>query len=70
MIYSHSYSSPNIKQQSPEEVLFLSDNVKEVDAALGAGMKSILVDRPGNAEVSSEDRERLMVVHSLADIKL
>ncbi|CZT19107.1 related to Enolase-phosphatase E1 [Ramularia collo-cygni] len=57
-------------KRNPEEILFLSDNVKEVDAAVHGGMKSILVDRPGNAEVSREDRERLTVVQSLGDINL
>ncbi|KAF7189058.1 Enolase-phosphatase E1 [Pseudocercospora fuligena] len=52
----------------PEEVLFLSDNVKEVDAAIQAGMKSIVVDRPGNAPLADADKERLEVVTSLADI--
>lgn len=51
-------------------MLFLSDNVHEVDAAIKAGMKSILIDRPGNASVSAEDRERLQVCTSLSEIKL
>lgn len=55
-------------QWQPSEILFLSDNVKEVDAAIEAGMKSIVVDRPGNAPVSAEDRKRLEVVESLDSI--
>lgn len=55
---------------APEQVLFLSDNVKEVDAAIGAGMKSLLVDRPGNATVSDADKERLEIVTGLDQIKL
>lgn len=51
-------------------MLFLSDNVQEVDAALAAGMQSILVDRPGNAPLSEEDKSRLSVVETLDDIKL
>ncbi|KAH8821574.1 HAD-like domain-containing protein [Xylogone sp. PMI_703] len=38
--------------------LFLSDNVKEVDAAKGAGMQSLVVVRDGNAPLSEEDKER------------
>jgi enolase-phosphatase E1 len=34
---------------SPARWLFLSDNPNEVDAALGAGMRSLPVVRPGNA---------------------
>lgn len=55
---------------SPTNVLFLSDNVKEVDAAVAAGMPSIVVERPGNAPLSDVDRDRLDIVHSLDAIKL
>lgn len=51
-------------------MLFLSDNVKEVDAAEAAGMPVVLVDRPGNAPVSKGDRERLRVVDSLSEVGL
>jgi enolase-phosphatase E1 len=44
-------------EKKPEEVLFLSDNVAEVRAAIQAGMKSILVEREGNAPLSDDDRE-------------
>ena len=54
----------------PAEILFLSDNIKELDAALAAGMNSILVDRPGNAPVAESDGDRLSIVHSLDEIKL
>lgn len=60
----------NTKKRDPEAILFLSDNVEEVDAAIAAGMKSILVDRPGNAEVPEDDRQRLTVVPSLSDINI
>ncbi|KAM0714072.1 hypothetical protein Q7P37_011036 [Cladosporium fusiforme] len=55
---------------SPGSVLFLSDNVKEVDAAVAAGMKSLVVDRPGNAPLSAEDRSRLEVVDTFEKIAL
>lgn len=34
--------------------LFLSDNIKEVDAAIAAGMQSYPVVRPGNAALPAE----------------
>jgi enolase-phosphatase E1 len=52
------------------DVLFLSDNVKEVDAAIAAGMRSIVVDRPGNAPLADADRQRLKVVESFNDLEL
>lgn len=48
--------------------LFLSDNVKEVVAAKQAGMQSLIVDRPGNAPLSTQDREENTVITSLADL--
>lgn len=53
----------------PGEWLFLSDNVQEVDAAEAAGMKALIVTRPGNAalpENVTPDR----VIGSLAQCDL
>ncbi|KAL1648806.1 enolase-phosphatase E1 [Diplodia intermedia] len=52
------------------EILFLSDNVKEVKAALEAGMKSLVIDRPGNEPLSDDDREAFTVHTSFKDIPL
>lgn len=49
---------------------FLSDNVKEVDAAREAGMQAFVVVREGNAVLSVEDRERNRVVESFEEIKI
>lgn len=57
-------------QLAPESILFLSDNVKEVEAAISAGMKSLVVDRPGNAPLSAEDRNRFKVIESFEQISL
>ncbi|KAI1485693.1 HAD-like domain-containing protein [Biscogniauxia mediterranea] len=48
-----------------QEWLFLSDNVKEVDAAKAAGMQSLVVQRPGNAALSDEVLARLPVIETL-----
>ncbi|GAB7340716.1 hypothetical protein MBLNU457_7101t2 [Dothideomycetes sp. NU457] len=53
-----------------ERVLFLSDNVKEVRAAREAGMRALLVERPGNAPVSQEERRELGAVESLAEVEI
>ncbi len=53
-----------------EQTLFLTDNVKEYDAAADAGLRVLLLDRPGNAAVSEADRKRVMLVESLDDISL
>ncbi|KFY04128.1 hypothetical protein V491_09470 [Pseudogymnoascus sp. VKM F-3775] len=41
--------------------VFFSDNVKEVEAADKAGIKTVLTVRPGNAEVSSGEKEKYRV---------
>ncbi|XXH04878.1 cAMP-dependent protein kinase catalytic subunit [Hypoxylon texense] len=53
---------------SPAEWLFLSDNVKEVDAAIEAGMRSIVVQRPGNAPLSPEVPQRLRVIETFESL--
>ncbi|KAL1583058.1 hypothetical protein WHR41_08447 [Cladosporium halotolerans] len=59
-----------VLELAPESILFLSDNVKEVEAALSAGMKSLVVDRPGNAPLSDEDKNRFKVIESFEQISL
>jgi len=53
-----------------KDILFLSDNVKEVRAAILASMASFVVDRPGNAPLTEEDKHELVVIKSLDEIKL
>ncbi|KAI1431926.1 enolase-phosphatase E1 [Xylaria sp. CBS 124048] len=47
-----------------EQWLFLSDNPKEVDAAVAAGMQSKVVMRPGNPELPDDVVGRLPIVDS------
>jgi enolase-phosphatase E1 len=56
--------------KAPQEILFLSDNVKEVRAALESGIQAVVVDRPGNAPLSRADRDELGVVESFEHIHL
>lgn len=48
--------------------LFLSDNVREVEAAKAAGMQSVVVQRSGNADLPEGTAERHRVVRSLDDL--
>lgn len=48
--------------------LFLSDNVKEVDAAKEAGMQSWVVFRDGNPHLSPNEREGQIVIESFDEI--
>ncbi|KAL2022287.1 hypothetical protein VTK56DRAFT_5685 [Thermocarpiscus australiensis] len=50
------------------EWLFLSDNVREVEAAKQAGMQSFVVERPGNADLSEEARQKHRVIKSFDEL--
>lgn len=53
-----------------EEALFLTDVVAEAKAAKEAGLNVVVLERPGNAELSEDDRKEFTVVKSFADIPL
>ncbi|KAF1348264.1 hypothetical protein EJ07DRAFT_169627 [Lizonia empirigonia] len=50
------------------KVTFLTDNVKEAEAATAARLYAIVVDRPGNAPLSAESRATYPVITSLASL--
>lgn len=49
----------------PALCLFLSDNVKEVEAATQAGWRAVVVVRPGNAEVGQHGYEEVCTLNGL-----
>lgn len=57
------------KEYPIDRFLFLSDNVKEVEAAITAGMRSVVVQRPGNADLSPEVYENHDVVETFKSIE-
>lgn len=52
----------------PSSWLFLSDNVKEVEAAKAAGMQSFVVQRPGNAPLPGDIGETHQVIDDFNDL--
>lgn len=54
----------------PGEILFLTDIAAEAHAAAKAGIRARLVVRPGNAELSPEDRQAFSSVESLEALSL
>ncbi|KAI9317235.1 2,3-diketo-5-methylthio-1-phosphopentane phosphatase [Dichotomocladium elegans] len=42
--------------QEPSSILFVSDNIKEIEAASTAGYQVIISDRPGNAPLGPESK--------------
>ena len=57
----HSYRAIAVEMKvAPEEVLFFSDVVKELDAAREAGCGTRLVMRPGNAPVEDANGHRVV----------
>ncbi|KAI1429406.1 HAD-like domain-containing protein [Xylaria sp. FL1777] len=65
-------SYQRIAESHPEvpvgEWLFLSDNAKEVDAAIAAGMQSMVVQRPGNPELPPDVIGRFPIIESFEQI--
>jgi enolase-phosphatase E1 len=57
-------------QRDPKKVLFLSDNVKEVHAAIEAGMHAVVVTRPGNAPLSEDEEKEFEIVESFEQLEL
>ncbi len=58
------------REESVGKWLFLSDNVKEVEAAREAGMQSFVVVREGNAPLSEQDKKKQTLVESFEDIHI
>jgi enolase-phosphatase E1 len=57
-------------QTSGEEVLFLSDNVKEVEAAQRAGLRAAIVIRPGNAPLTEEVMSKYTLVDDFTKLSI
>lgn len=70
LFLSKSLTITDTDQREPREILFFSDNVGEVAAAIAAGLEAILVTRPGNAELSEQDKKTNTVVSTLYEISL
>ncbi|ORX90841.1 2,3-diketo-5-methylthio-1-phosphopentane phosphatase [Basidiobolus meristosporus CBS 931.73] len=54
--------------KSPSEILFVSDNVKEIIAADHVGYATAIADRPGNAPLDDESRSRFQVVRTFSEL--
>lgn len=50
--------------ESPQDVLFFTDNPAESSAAREAGWKVLLVQRPGNKELSPQDVNQNSIITS------
>ncbi|KAF1830100.1 2,3-diketo-5-methylthio-1-phosphopentane phosphatase [Decorospora gaudefroyi] len=50
------------------KVTFLTDNVKEADAATEANVYAVVVDRPGNAPLSDESKARFPIIENLKEL--
>ncbi|KAF2854982.1 2,3-diketo-5-methylthio-1-phosphopentane phosphatase [Plenodomus tracheiphilus IPT5] len=53
---------------SVSKVTFLTDNVKEAEAATKANVYAIVVDRPGNAPLSDDSKATYPIIQSLTDL--
>ncbi|GAB5593762.1 enolase-phosphatase E1 [Umbelopsis nana] len=55
-------------ETNPSDILFVSDNVKEIAAAEAAGFQTAISDRPGNAPLTEQDKINRRVVTSFSQI--
>lgn len=55
-------------ESSGEEALFLTDVYAEAKAAKEAGLNVVLLDRPGNVELSEEERKEFTVITTFSDL--
>lgn len=53
---------------TPQDILFLSDNPKEVDAAHKAGLEAYIVVRPDNAPLPEGASEKYKIIETLKDV--
>ncbi|UPX18180.1 Acireductone synthase [Ascochyta rabiei] len=51
-----------------KKVTFLTDNVKEAEAATAADVYAVIVDRPGNAPLSDSSKSTYPIITSLTDL--
>ncbi|RKF62014.1 Enolase-phosphatase E1 [Erysiphe neolycopersici] len=70
--YTHLIAECNIDElkNDAHQWLFFSDRIDEVNAAVTAGMKAIVVAREGNAPISSTDRAHYQVIESLDQVEI
>ncbi|KAK7207506.1 HAD-like domain-containing protein [Myxozyma melibiosi] len=54
--------------EQKNNILFLSDNVKEIAAAKEAGLEAFVVERPGNAPLTDEDRKAHIVIENFSSL--
>lgn len=52
-----------------DRVLFFSDSTKEVAAALDAGLRAVVVDRPGNAALTEDAPDHFSIITSFDAIQ-
>uniref|UniRef100_A0A1B0BMQ8 Enolase-phosphatase E1 n=1 Tax=Glossina palpalis gambiensis TaxID=67801 RepID=A0A1B0BMQ8_9MUSC len=52
------------------DILFLTDVIKEAEAARLAGMQVVVLSRPGNARLSERDKSQFLVVNDFNALKI
>lgn len=53
-----------------DRVLFLSDNVREIEAAKKAGLRAYVAERPGNAKLTPQEKEDNVIKTSFEGIEI
>lgn len=68
--YTNIYESIKKKDEElePKDLLFFSDNIHEVKAAEEAGLRSIIVEKPGNKPIPEAEKSGLTTIKSFDEI--
>ena len=56
-----------IGMDDAKDISFLTDNIKEADAAKAAGWTAVLTTRPGNPALPADARSKYSVIDTLSD---
>ncbi|XP_061386205.1 enolase-phosphatase E1-like [Musca vetustissima] len=56
--------------EEPCDILFLTDVVKEAEAARKAGLQTVILARPGNAPLTDDDKTQYTVVNDFESLKI
>lgn len=68
--YSRIVGESTLAIFDPSEWLFFSDSILEVDAAVAAGMRALLVVREGNAVLSDAEKARCQVIENFHQVEI
>nr|XP_013098691.1 unnamed protein product [Stomoxys calcitrans] len=56
--------------EDPADILFLTDVIKEAEAARQAGLQTVILSRPGNAPLTDDDKSQFTIVEDFEKLNV